>query len=496
MNQSRAIFKNTVAQTLANLINKFGNLIVVFLIARMLHAAGVGIYSTAVAYYVVIDEATNMGASTYLIREIAKEPRLTSRYVVNFCIMGTILALLGLAGFWLILPHLGYSTDMTLSMYVIVLAIIPGTFNAVQNSVFIAHQRVEFITITTFISSLLGIAGSIYLLLNHYSIVYLVILFVIVQYLTAFLNNYFINKQITPLKWQFEPKFALQMLWDIKTFAMLSIIGAMLANPEIIMLSFIVSEDDIGYYSAAIKVAYFWLFISQIFMNNVYPVLSRSFYKEDKQFQAIQDKSIKYLLALSLPIAVGLIVVAGPTIALLYGPGFEKAILPLQILSAGLPIGFASAVLWRALAARGKQATVLITRIVSLVTRLVGGWLLITFVSTIGAAISATLNLILGMLLLAYFLKNEGIPINFARNGWKFTLTAGGMGLIIWFMGAETSLWLLIPTAVIVYGILILLVRAFSQEDYAVFQSIWRPGLAAKQAGIPDKGDNGSDLPL
>ena len=477
MNQPRAIFKNTAAQTIANLINRLSNLIIVFLLARMLHATGVGIYSTAIAYFALIDEATNMGASTYLIREIAKEPGLTSRFVVNFCIMGTLFALLGLFGFWMILPHLGYSQDMAWSMYIISLAIIPGTFIAVQNSVFIAHQRVEFVTITTLFSSLLSIIGSIYLLLNHYGVVYLIILFVASQYLMAMLGNHLINRQITHLTWNFEPGFAAKMLWDIKTFAMLSIIGGLLAQPEIIILSFIVSEEDIGFYSAAIKVAYFWLFISQIFMNNVYPVLSRSFYKEDLQFQTIQDKSIRYLLALSLPIAIGLIIIAGPTIELFYGSGFEKSILPLQILSAGLPIAFVSAVLWRALAARNKQDTVLATRIVSLVTRLGGGWLLVSFASMVGAALSATLNLILGMVLLALFLSRDGISLNFLRNGWKFALAASGMGLAIWFISEITSIWVLIPTAVIIYGFLVLIFRAFSQEDYKIFRNILQPSF-------------------
>lgn len=480
MNQPRTIFKNTVAQTLANLMSRFSNLIVIFLLARMLHAAGVGIYSTAIAYFALIDEATNMGASTYLIREIAKEPKLTGRYVVNFCIMGTFFAILGLTVFWAILPHLGYSQDMALSMYIISLAIIPGTFIAVQNSVFVARQRVEFVAKMTVISSLLSILGSAYLLLNNYEVTYLVILFVVLQYLTALLGNYFINRQIAPLKWQFEPTFAIQMLWDIKTFAVLSVIGGVLAQPEIIILSFIVSEEEIGFYSAAIKVAYFWLFISQIFMNNVYPVLSRSYYKEDQQFQTIQDKSIQYLLALSLPIAIGIIVTAHPIVDWLYGPGFEKSILPLQILSAGLPIAFISAVLWRALAARNKQDKVLFARIITLITRLGGGLLLISLTAMAGAAFSATLNLALGMILLAIFLNRDGIGLNFIRISWKFALAASGMGIAIWTLGKSTSLWLLVPTAMAVYAILIMMFRAFSTDDFAIFRNIWQHRFAEK----------------
>jgi len=480
MNSPRLIFKNTMAQTVANLLNRLGSLLIVFILARLLHADGVGAYSIAIAYFSLIDEATNLGASTYLIREIAKEPANTSRLVVNFSLVGTGFAILGLAIFYAILPHLNYQPGLIKAMYLIALAVLPGTFIAVQNSVFVAQQRVEFITLISLLTTVLTVTGSLAMLLGNYGVVGLVGWFVIVQYLMMLVGFFLIHRSITHLDWKFEPRYALHLVWDIRTFALLSLLGGLLAQPEVILLSLLVSESQVGYFSAASRVAYLWLIISQIFMNNIYPVLSRSFHQADQQFQSIQDKAIKYLLALSLPLAAGMIVTARPIIELLYGPGFEAAIQPLQILSLGLPLAFAGAVLWRSLAARNQQDQVLISRIVSLAARLGGGYLLIAAWTTNGAAASASLNLLLSAVLFGYFLQRGGAGIQIGSLGWRLVLAAGGMGLAAWLLSPYLPLWALVPFAAAAYAGLVLLLRAFSAEDMLIFRSIWKPQLAKK----------------
>jgi O-antigen/teichoic acid export membrane protein len=479
MSQPRRVFENTVAQTIANLVTRFSHVLLTFFMARTLQATGIGIYSTAIAYFGLIDVATNMGATTFLVREIAKEPSKTNRYVVHFSVVGTVVTIVVLALFWAVLPYLGYSAELTTSMYIIVLALIPGTLNAVQQSVFVAHQRVKFVTYTTFFSAILNIGVSIYLLRQGYGVVGLMATLVVIQYLVMIAYFYFISRYITRLHWEFEFSFARQMLREIKTFAALSILGALFAQPEIIILSLLASEAQVGYYSAAFKVAGLWLFISQIYMTNVYPVLSRSFHLEDQKFQIIRDKSIKYLLAISLPLAVGIMVTAEPIVNLLYGPGFEVSVLPLQILAWNIPLAFVSAVLWRVLAARDQQDLVLWVRIITLVTRIGGGLLLIASLASLGAAISTTANLLLNTLLLGFYIKRDGSQLRFVSLGWRFGLAALGMGILTWAFSHQLRLWTLVPLAGVIYTGLVFLLRAFSPDDWALFRKIWQPKMAA-----------------
>jgi O-antigen/teichoic acid export membrane protein len=478
MNQPRQIFKNTLAQTIAKLIGKGSGIIIAFVMARTLHATGIGIYATTLGYFGLLDTATNMGATTFLIREIAKEPSKTSRYVVHFSVVGGLFAAIGLVLFWAILPHLGYSTELVTSLYIITPAIIPGTLNAVQYSVFVAHQRVEFVTYTTFLLTVPTTALTVALLIFGYGVVSLIVTFVVLQYLITIVRFFFINRYIAPLHWEFEFSFALKLIREIKTFAALSILGGLLSQPEIIILSLVASEAQVGFYSAALKVIGIWQFLPQIYMTNVYPVLSRSFHLGDDKFEVIQDKSIKYLLAISLPLAVGIAATARPIVKLLYGPGFAASVLPLQIMAWAIPINFLSAVLWRALAARNRQRSVLWAQITTIFTRLGGGFALSASLASLGASISTVANLLLNSLLLAYYIGRGGGRVRFFRLGWRFILAALAMGVLTFLFSGQLQLWFLVPLAGAIYAVLVFLLRAFSPDDFALFRQIWRPKAA------------------
>jgi O-antigen/teichoic acid export membrane protein len=480
MNLPQKIFANTVAYTIANLSTRFGNILITLIMARTLHATGVGIYATAMAYFGIIDEATNMGATTFLVREIAKKPGQTNRYVAHFSIMGTLFAAMGLVLVWAVLPYFGYSNELTTSLYIIVLAIIPGTLNMVQSSVFVAHQKVKFITYTTFVSSVLTLGLSYYLLRLGYGVVGLIVIFVVIQYLVMMIYFYFINRYITRLKWEFEFAVAWQMLREIKTFAALSILGALFAQPEIIILSLLATEAQIGYYSAAMKVIGLWQFIPQIYMSNVYPVLSHSFYVADQKFQIIQEKSIKYLLAVAFPLTIGIVAGAKSITNLLFGPGFEEAVVPMQILAWTIPIFFVSSVLWRVLAARDQENSVLWARIITVFTRLGGGFALIAVWTLLGATISTVANLLLNTLLLGLYDIRNSNPLRYVSQSWRFGLAALVMGAFIWVFSPLVSFWILIPLAGTSYVMLVLLFKAFSVDDFALFRQIWQPQTARK----------------
>jgi O-antigen/teichoic acid export membrane protein len=488
MNQPQLIFKNTVVLGISRLITKVGNALLAFLVARILYAAGLGVYSAALEYYSLIALAGGMGATDFLVREIAKDLSRTNSYVVHLSVMVSLASVVLAALFLIALPHLGYSAELATSMYVIILAIIPGTLGTIQGAVFVAHQRVEFVTYTTLVATIVNIAVSVYLLMIGHGAISLVIAFVVVQWVVMFCYFYFINRHIVVLHWEFDFSFALSLLREIKTFAVLSVLGGLFARPEVIILSIVQNETQIGFYSAALKAVDVWHIIPQIYMTNVFPVLSRSYHLADEKSQIILGKSVKYFLAMSLPLSVGMAVAAEPIVNLLYGSGFEPSIVALRLLAWNVPLFSLSSILWRALAARGQQSLVLRVRIITLLTRLGGGYLLISSLGSLGAAITAVTNLLLNTLLLLLYIKQDKTRLNLLHAGWRFALAALVMGLLTWALSPHLHLVFLVPMAGVVYGLLVFLLKAFSPDDFALFRQIWQPQIAreVRDARYPD----------
>jgi O-antigen/teichoic acid export membrane protein len=338
---------------------------------------------------------------------------------------------------------------------------------------------VEFVTYTTLAASAVTVGVSIGLLLTGHDVVSLVIVFVAVRYLVLICYFYLINRYIARLHWEFQFAFARSLLHDMKYFAASSLLAALFARPEIIILSLVSTPVQVGLYSAALKLVDLWQIIPETYMINVFPVLSRAFARSDGEPQFIQDKSVKYLLAVALPLGVGMAVAADPIITLLYGPGFEPAVPLLQVLACTIPLYSLNGVLWRVLAARGRQNLVLRVQVITTVTRLAGGVLVIAWLTALGAALITTANLLLYNLLLTPYLRRAGLRLAPWRLSWRFALAAGGMGALLWAGGPYLALWALVPLAALVYGGLVVLLKGFAPDDYALLRRVWHPRATA-----------------
>ena len=472
MSEARQIFANTVVLTTAKLAERASSVFLAFLISRILYATGLGVYSAAIAYYGLIAMAAEMGTTNFLVREIAKDRSKTSRYVVHLSVMATGVGAVVMALSAVALPSLGYSAELSRSLYVVILAIIPGTLNTIQEAVFVAHQQVVFVTYSTFIAALATVSASLYLLTHGYGVVSLLVIFVLIKYMVTVCYFFFIHS-LAPLRWEFHPSFALTLFHDIKAFTASSILGGLFARPEILILSLVKNETQIGFYSAALKLVDLWYLLPQTYMINVFPVLSRSYHHADHTSQMIQEKSMKYLLAISLPLAVGLTVAAEPAVRLIYGPGFEPSIVALQVLAWNLPLYCSNAVLWRVLAARGQQGSVLRTQLITTCTRLVSGYTLIVSFGSLGAALATVANLLLHNCLLSFAIKRDGTQLSPWRVSWRFIVIALMMGATILPFNHQLPLWVLVPLAVAVYVTLVLVLKAFSPDNFALFRQIY-----------------------
>jgi O-antigen/teichoic acid export membrane protein len=472
MNQARQIFKNTAVLGAARLIDRAGNIILAFFVARILHAPGLGDYATALVIHELVTLSSQMGSSNLLIREIGKSHENTNRYFVHLTVMTAGLAALGMILFAVALPHLGFSSTITDVLRVVLFAFIPGTLIALEESVFVAHQRTEFVTYTTSIAAALNIAVSLFLLLTGNGVVSLVVAFVVTQWTVMFCELFFIQRYIVPLRWELDLKFARSLAGEIKTFAAISIVAAFFSRPEVIILSLVSTEAQIGFYSAALKIVGVLQYIPQIYMTNVFPVLARAYHLADRRTLDIQNQSIKYLLAISLPMTVGLIVAAEPLINLLYGPGFEPSVIALRVLAFYVPLTALFAVLWRVLVARHEQDSVL--RVMILVTfgELVGGYFLISGWDSLGAAVISTVISLFSVILLTLSMKQDRIQLLYFRLGWRFALAAVGMGLVLIPLRGALGLWGLLTLGVISYLIFVILLRAFSREDLDLFRTV------------------------
>jgi O-antigen/teichoic acid export membrane protein len=466
MGEGAAILKNSGFLAGARLIERVANVVLAFFIARKLGAAGLGIYSAALAYYYLVANAGELGVTNLIVREIAKDRAKTNTYLVHLSVLATGAAALVTLPLVVVLLAFGSHHGLTAAVAVVLLAVTPGVVNAIQEGVFVAHQRVELQTYTTLVSSLLTVGASVVLLERGHGAVSLVAAFVVLEYAVTIVYFVLTNLYVERLHWEFRWRTAVSLVHEVKTFTAMSILGAAFARPEVIMLSLVGTPEQVGFYSAALKIIDVWYFIPQTLMVNVFPALSRAYHQSVARAQAIQDTVIKYLLAVVLPLCVGTAVAARPIIRLLYGDDFDSAVLLLRLLSLNLVIYALHSLFWRVLAARGRQALVLRVQVLTSVLRIGTGYGLIVAFGALGAAIAMPANLLLHTLLLGFYVRRDGTRIRGIRLAWRFAAAAACMGAAAWFAVEHLDLLLVVPAGMGMYLGLALLFGAVSPHDY------------------------------
>lgn len=473
MNQPRTVFKNTFAMGVAQVVEKAVSVFLGIFVARKLGARGLGVYSASMVYYGLLFMAAEFGATMYLTREISKDRTQTSRYVVHLAVLSGALAITFATVARSIMPWLGYSRELQRCLYVIIWAIIPAVLKAIQEGVFIAYQRAEFLTYSSLIAATVNVGVTLYLLWHGFGVVSLLAAFVLVQFVVTTFYFLSINSEIVRLHWEFSFRFVWKLVREMKAFTGSSVVQGFLSRPEIILLSFAKNDAQIGFYSAALRLLDVWQLIPRVYMTSVYPVLSKYHHTGDARAHRVRSKSIKYLLAWSFPVTVGMFILARPILQLLYGSGFAPSVPVLRVLVWTIPLSTLLTVVWRVLSARGDHGDVLSTQVISLLVRFGAGYLLIRWLASLGAAISSLAGAILWLALVIYQLRRDGTRLNFLPLTGRLALAAGGMAVVTFVLQKHINFWLVVPAGAASYVAMVLLFKAFSADDFSTFRKIW-----------------------
>ena len=400
MSDGRAVARGTALLAVARLVDRCSGAILAVAVARSLGVESLGVFAAAMAVYGLLAVAGEAGTTSFLVREIARDPHRTGPYVVHLSLLGATVGILLTGAALLVVPHLGYGAELEQATQIVVLALVATTLNSIQEAAFVAHGRVELETVTTLVASTLNVAVCLLLLHEGASVVALLATFVAIEYAVTAVYFVLIQLYIVRLRLRVDLGLALTLARDSRSFAGSSLVAALFARPEVVILSLLATERQVGIYGAALKVADLALMVPQVLMTNVFPLLSRTATEAAARFAEVQRAVARLLLAYAVPVTVGLLVLAEPIVRLLYGPEFGGAAWPLRILALGLAFGALAELGWRSLAARGAQHVVLRIQLVTVVIRLGAAGVLVTVWAANGAAVAAVLAVVVNTVLL------------------------------------------------------------------------------------------------
>jgi O-antigen/teichoic acid export membrane protein len=333
MDRAKRIIKNTFSLSAVRVSSPLVSFLLVMLIARNRGVDFMGNYSVILAVFNIFVMISSLGSEILIMRDVSKNKEEAGKYVGS-CFAILFLSGVFFAGVMSLAANIsGYETDVRIGMYVMSLALIPGSLSVVCTGIIKAFERNAYILLASFVESLVGVGISIAALQMGFGLASLMTVALGAGVLGLFLRVSLIKtKVMAGIELEISVKLCKRILRSALTFGMIGIVVSLYWRIGIIILSKIEGPWAVGIFSAGFKLFALVQGFITAFGMSVFPSISRRFEVSSGEFASISVKAAKYILMSVLFLAVVITFLAGRIISLLYGVKFGEAGVVLQVL--------------------------------------------------------------------------------------------------------------------------------------------------------------------
>jgi O-antigen/teichoic acid export membrane protein len=473
MSTTQKITKNTIVLLIAQIITYAIGFFITMYTARYLGAAGFGILSLALSITAITIIFADLGLGSLTIRELSRDKSLTDKYFSNTLLMKVFSSFLTI-GITIIIVYLfNYPQPVSTVIYIITLSMIIIVFNGIINSILQAYERMEYISINSILNSALMLVGTLIGIYYQFDVLFFASIYVISNVLTLVSTLLIYVRKFHLPRIEVDLSFWKPTLKEALPFGIAGVFVMVYYSIDSLMLSVMSGNEAVGLYSAAYKLIFLFLSFYSVYIIAIFPVMSRFNNTSNESLKFAFERSFKYLLIISIPLAIGTTLLAKKIILLIYGADYISSILALQVLIWTIIFMFLNGLSTNLLGSVNRQLVV--TKITGLGAGLniLLNLILIPKFSLIGASAATVITEFSIMPLLVYIIVKNG-SISFSpliKDLPKIIISSGIMTLVL--LSLETmNLFLLIIIASIVYFGAIKFTRTFDETDMKLLKSI------------------------
>jgi len=470
------IAKNTSYYTLALVMQKIISFSYFVIIARALGPEDLGKYYFALSFTTIFAVFIDLGLSSVLTRETAKTPERAQAIFSNILAIKIPLALVTLAATWLTINLLGYPELARQLVYLSSISMILDSFTLSFFAVSRGFHNLSFESIASIVFQLIVLgAGLIALRLGFGARALMTGLAL------ASVFNFIYSLLVVKRHWRvslrprFDKSLAKLIIAIALPFALFGIFQRVYLYLDSVLLSFFSGDREVGIYQVAFKIIFALQFLPMAFSASLYPAFASYWAKNRQQLAITFERAMIYLMIISLPIAVGIIVIADKLV-LVFRSGYSDSVLPLQITMVAVVFNFLMFGVGALLNAcdRQKINTVIMGSVTAISVLL--NLLLIPRYGAVGASLTVAITTAIN-----FFWSMSIVPqitdYNRKRVLKIFLKTAAAttlMAFLVYFTKERFNIFLVILASGTFYINLIFALGGFKKEDLASIISSFR----------------------
>jgi len=432
-------------------------------VARYLGPEDYGIYSFAFAFIYFFSFIPDMGVHQILVREAAKDPEKAGKLIGNGTIMKFLLALVALLLAFILINVINFPPSTKNALYIASFGLlISGT--GAYGTIYEAKLKMEYSLFFNLVSRIF-LLTFIFLAAASHSGLNVFVLASVSATLVHNLLMVLFSKKLVKVSFDIDISLIKQLLKEAVPIAIASVFTVVYFKIDVLMLSFLRGDAEVGFYSAAYRLTDALVFLPAAFTTSTFPLMSKYFKDSFDSFSFAYARTFKYLFAAGLLIAVLVTFASEKIILTFYGPEYQKSVIALQILIWATAITFISVLISSTCVSSGNQQIISKTAILAAFLNVILNMVLIPSTGYVGAAVATVLSVSGSMIFGLFWIHKHLLHENPLKGAISPLIGAGVISLIIVLFRAYTDILVLSAAAVPVFAAVLYITGWIDSDD-------------------------------
>lgn len=460
---ARKIAYNVIVSSTGKILSTILALVGIGLIARYLGKDGFGNYATALAFFSFFGAIADLGIYSVATREISR-PGADERTIIGKVFsLRVISAVIVLAATPLVILFLPYPPEVKQAILISAAAFVFSSSYLVLNGVFQKNLAMDKVAVSELIGKIIQVAV-IFLAVQKnlgFTMIMLSVLFsMIVNFTLVILWSRKYIKFKLSVDWAYWKHF----LKESFPMGISVIVTFVYFKMDTILLSVMKSSADVGIYNAAYKVIENLSFFPGMIIGLVLPIMSRSIFSNQEEFENIANKVFKLFIILVIPLAVGTLFLADGVINIIGGSGFQESGSVLRILIFALIFIFFGNISSTILLAGNLQKKLMYALSFCAAFNLITNLIVIPKYSYLGTAATSAVTEFL-VIAITFFLIARNLSYKPKIESFGKVIISGlAMAVFLYFL-RDLNFFILLLGSTFVYFFILWLVKGITTEE-------------------------------
>jgi O-antigen/teichoic acid export membrane protein len=429
------IFQNTIATVLGGAIMKVLNVLFMIFVARQLSDSGLGNYATIVAFVGLFSPLFELGMSQYVQRTIAQQPDRSAKLLWNLAALRMILALVACLMLSAAALLRGFPADMVFGTQLYAVTFLFAAIQVPLETLLSANERFDLVTIQQIVGTLISMAVSCILLLAGIGFLSLIYAGFVALPIQIGMMALMIRQQQYPIRpvrvspgdW---PAFIRASL----PFGVISLALMFNFNADTVILGYYFASDEVGAYNAAYRLVFSLVGVAGAFLAVITPSLARVHIEDAEHVRRWTRSSVAAMALIGLPLTVGVSLLAGPVVELLYGEALTASVPMLAWIVWDVPLILFTALCGNVTSAVGLERGAARINVIGAVLNVALNLALIPLLGGVGAAIVTLMTDGVSVVLFYWLLHDQFQLQTLWANIAKIVIAAAVMGGGVWLL--------------------------------------------------------------